>query len=125
MDNETPANTTAKMNIWSLLRKILPYVLPYRWLIGITLVLTLVGSLMSQVNAVVLDRAVDAINALIRQPGGFAWGAAARILTVISIILQRQNQGFQNTVQRSRRHQVLYVQTGDTLFLISPALPTG
>ncbi|MBP3822556.1 MAG: ABC transporter ATP-binding protein [Bacteroidaceae bacterium] len=75
------------MNIWDLLKNILPYVLPYRWLIGVTLVLTFVGSLMAQVNAVVLDRAVDAINALIQQPEGFSWSQAARILTVISIIL--------------------------------------
>ncbi|MBR1799914.1 MAG: ABC transporter ATP-binding protein [Bacteroidaceae bacterium] len=75
------------MTIWNLLRNILPFVLPYRWLIGVTLVLTLVGSLMAQVNAVVLDRAVDAINALIQQPGGFSWGSAVRILTVISVIL--------------------------------------
>ena len=76
-----------KMNIWGLLRNILPFVLPYRWLIAVTLVLTLVGSLMAQVNAVVLDRAVDAINALIQTPGGFRWAEAVRILTVISIIL--------------------------------------
>ncbi|MBR1666563.1 MAG: ABC transporter ATP-binding protein [Bacteroidaceae bacterium] len=75
------------MNIWDLLKNILPYVLPYRWLIGVTLVLTFVGSLMAQVNAVVLDRAVDAINALIQQPEGFSWSQAARILTIISIIL--------------------------------------
>ena len=79
--------TQGKMNIWGLLRNILPFVLPYRWLIAVTLVLTLIGSLMAQVNAVVLDRAVDAINALIQTPGGFQWGAAVKILTVISIIL--------------------------------------
>jgi len=87
MNTEIPTNTTKKMNIWDLLKNILPYVLPYRWLIGVTLVLTFVGSLMAQVNAVVLDRAVDAINALIQQPEGFSWSQAARILTVISIIL--------------------------------------
>ena len=76
-----------KMNIWSLLKNILPFVLPYKWLIAVTLVLTLIGSLMAQVNAVVLDRAVDAINALIGQEGGFQWGQAARILTLITIIL--------------------------------------
>ena len=80
-------NTTVKMTIWGLLRNILPFVLPYRWLICITLVLTFIGSLMAQVNAVVLDRAVDAIDALVHQPGGFAWADAVRILTVISIIL--------------------------------------
>ena len=76
-----------KMNIWSLLKNILPFVLPYKWLIAVTLVLTLIGSLMAQVNAVVLDRAVDAINALIGQEGGFQWSQAVRILTLITIIL--------------------------------------
>jgi ABC-type multidrug transport system fused ATPase/permease subunit len=82
-----PADATGKMTIWGLLKNILPFVLPYRWLIGITLFLTLVGSLMAQVNAVVLDRAVDAINALVGQEGGFAWSEAVRILTVISVVL--------------------------------------
>ena len=80
-------DAAGRMTIWSLLRNILPYVLPYRWLVAVTLVLTLIGSLMAQVNAVVLDRAVDSINALIQTPGGFAWSSAARILVIISVIL--------------------------------------
>ena len=80
-------DAAGRMTIWSLLRNILPYVLPYRWLVAVTLVLTLIGSLMAQVNAVVLDRAVDSINALVQTPGGFAWSSAARILVVISVIL--------------------------------------
>ena len=75
------------MTIWGLLRNMVPFVMPYRWLIVVTLVLTLIGSLMAQVNAVVLDKAVDAINALIQQPDGFSWSSAVRILTVITIIL--------------------------------------
>ena len=58
---------------------------PYRWLVIVTLILTLVGSLMAQVNAIVLDRTVDAINALIGTD--FTWASAARILTIISIVL--------------------------------------
>ncbi len=80
------ANTAAKMNIWDLLKNIWPFVLPYKWLIGITLIFTVVSSLMAQVNAVVLDRAVDAINALI-QESPFLWSSAVKILTTISIIL--------------------------------------
>ena len=76
-----------KLNIWQLLKNFMPFVLPYKWLIAITLTLTLIGSLMAQVNAVVLDRAVDAINALIGQEGGFQWGDAVKILTVITIVL--------------------------------------
>ena len=84
---EKTAGEATKMTIWGLLKNILPYVLPYRGLVAVTLLLTLVGSLMAQVNAVVLDRAVDRINALIQTPGGFSWGSAVSILTVISIIL--------------------------------------
>ncbi len=80
-------NTSAgKMNILDLLRNILPFVLPYKWLIGVTLGLTLIGSVMAQVNAVVLDKAVDAINELIQQPS-FSWSSATTILVTISVIL--------------------------------------
>ena len=73
------------MNLFQLLKNIRPFVSPYRWLVVITLILTLVGSLMAQVNAIVLDRTVDAINALIGTD--FTWPQAARIMTVISIVL--------------------------------------
>lgn len=85
--NHTNATEAGKMNIWGLLKSILPYVLPYRWLVAVTLVLTFIGSLMAQVNAVVLDRAVDSINALIQTPGGFSWSSAARLLAIISAVL--------------------------------------
>ncbi len=73
------------MNIFQLFKKISRFVKPYRWLVIITLVMTLIGSLMAQVNAIVLDRTVDAINALIGTD--FTWPQAARILTIISIVL--------------------------------------
>ncbi len=79
-------NNAGKMNILDLLKNILPFVLPYRWLVGITLTLTVISSLMAQVNAVVLDRAVDAINALIQVPD-FSWTSAVKILTTITVIL--------------------------------------
>ena len=55
----------SKIGIGGLLRRLLPFVLPYRWLLVVTLVLTFAGALMAQVNAIVLDRTVDAVNALI------------------------------------------------------------
>lgn len=79
-------NSRKGMNLPRLFQKIWPYVQPYRWLVVATLILTLITSLMAQVNAVVLDRTVDAINALVGAED-FEWGRAARILTVISIIL--------------------------------------
>jgi ABC-type multidrug transport system fused ATPase/permease subunit len=39
--------------------------MPYKWLVIATLILTLIGSLMAQVNAIVLDWTVDSINRLI------------------------------------------------------------
>ena len=74
------------MNLFSLLKKIAPYVRPYRKLVILTLILTLIGSLIAQVNAVVLDWTVDEVNGLIGIPD-FAWDKAARILMVISIVL--------------------------------------
>ena len=80
-------NNESKMGIGGLLRRLLPFVTPYRWLLVATLTLTFLGSLMAQVNAVVLDRAVDKINALLHLEGGFQWAEAARILIVISAVL--------------------------------------
>ncbi|MCQ2158096.1 MAG: ABC transporter ATP-binding protein/permease, partial [Bacteroidales bacterium] len=74
------------MNLIQLFNNIKPFVKPYRWLVIITLILTLIGSLMAQVNAIVLDRTVDAVNALIGIKD-FSWAKAARILTIISIVL--------------------------------------
>ena len=73
------------MNLLELFKNIRPFVRPYRLLVMVTLLLTLIGSLMQQVNAIVLDRTVDAINALIGTD--FTWHQAARILTIISVIL--------------------------------------
>lgn len=64
----------ANMNLLQLFRNIRPFVRPYRLLVFVTLVLTLVGSMMQQVNAIVLDRTVDAINALIGTD--FSWSQA-------------------------------------------------
>ncbi len=80
-------NNTSKIGIGGLLRRLLPFVTPYRWLLVATLTLTFLGSLMAQVNAVVLDKAVDRINALLHLDGGFQWGEAARILVIISAVL--------------------------------------
>ena len=71
------------MNLLGLFKNIRPFVKPYRLLVAITLILTLIGSLMQQVNAIVLDKTVDAINALIGTD--FTWNSAARILTILSI----------------------------------------
>ena len=74
------------MTIFGLLRKIIPYVRPYRTLVAATLTLTFIGSMLAQVNAVVLDRTVDAINALISSQD-FLWSSAMKIIAIITAIL--------------------------------------
>lgn len=69
-----------------LFKNIAPFVRPYRWLVVLTLIMTFVGSLTAQVNAVVLDRTVDAINALLHADN-FMWDKAVRILVVITVVL--------------------------------------
>ena len=74
------------MNIFQLFKNIRPFVKPYRWLVFITLILTLVGSLMAQVNAIVLDWTVDEVNDLVK--AGEHWGQqAAHIVILISVVL--------------------------------------
>lgn len=74
------------MNLLNLYKEILPFVKPYKGLVLLTLILTLLGAVMAQVNAVVLDRAVDAINDLVGIEN-FTWSRAAKILTIISAVL--------------------------------------
>ena len=74
------------MNIWQLFKNIRPFVKPYKWLVFITLILTLIGSLMAQVNAIVLDWTVDQVNGLVT--AGEQWGQrAAHIVILISSVL--------------------------------------
>ena len=74
------------MNLFQLFKNVRPFVRPYKWLVFITLVLTLIGSLMAQVNAIVLDWTVDKVNGLVT--AGVEWGMqAVRIITIISVVL--------------------------------------
>ena len=74
------------MTLFQLFKNVSPFVKPYKWLVFITLVLTLIGSLMAQVNAIVLDWTVDQVNGLVT--AGEQWGhAAAHIVIMISVVL--------------------------------------
>ena len=74
------------MSIGKLIYYILRIVRPYRWLVVITLALTFIGALLAQVNAIVLDRAVDAINILDQQPK-LVWASAVSVIAVVSGVL--------------------------------------
>lgn len=73
------------MSLYQLFKNINPYVKPYKWLVVLTLLLTLIGSLTAQVNAWVLRYTVDQIAALLDAHKGLADGLT--ILVTISIIL--------------------------------------
>ena len=74
------------MNLFQLFKNVKPFVKPYKWLVFITLILTLIGSLMAQVNAIVLDWTVDEVNGLIT--AGEKWGQRAmHIVILISSVL--------------------------------------
>lgn len=73
------------MNLWQLFHKVKPFVLPYKWLVAVTLVLTLIGALTAQVNALTLQYAVDQINAVVES--GLGLNAGWHILITISVIL--------------------------------------
>lgn len=73
------------MSLLDLFKNIYPYVKPYRWLVILTLILTLIGSLTAQVNAWVLRYTVDSISELLADNKGLAEGIS--ILTLISTIL--------------------------------------
>lgn len=75
------------MNIFQLAKKLGPFVKPYKWMVAATLVMTVIGSSIAQVNAIVLDWTVDTINQLVNQAGA-KWGPEAiKIVTFISIVL--------------------------------------
>lgn len=73
------------MNLWQLFSKVRPFVKPYRLLVITTLILTLIGALTAQVNALTLQYAVDQINRLVEAGDGLAQGW--HILVTISVIL--------------------------------------
>ena len=73
------------MTIRQLVKNINPYIRPYRWLVALALILTLIGSLTAQVNAWVLRYTVDEINTLVEAGKKLKDGVS--ILIMISIIL--------------------------------------
>ncbi|UTO21195.1 ABC transporter ATP-binding protein/permease [Acinetobacter sp. Z1] len=73
------------MNLWQLFNKVRPFVAPYKLLVIVTLILTLIGALTAQVNALTLQYAVDQINHLVEAGQGLNEGW--HILVTISVIL--------------------------------------
>lgn len=77
------------MTTTETLKKIVPFVKPYKWLVVATLALTLIGSCAAQVNAIVLNYAVDAINALVEAGKGLAEGFDI-MFTICAVLLTKE-----------------------------------
>lgn len=75
----------SNLSLLQLFRKVSKYVKPYKWLVIATLVLTIIGSLMAQVNAHVLRYTVDQINTLVETGKSLAEGT--KLLILITVIL--------------------------------------
>ena len=73
------------MTLFQLFKNIHIFIRPYRWLVILTLLLTLIGSLTAQVNAWVLRYTIDEITVLLDAHKGLQEGLA--VLFFISVIL--------------------------------------
>ncbi|MBP7782881.1 MAG: ABC transporter ATP-binding protein [Acinetobacter sp.] len=77
------------MNLWHLFQKLRPFVRPYRLLVIATLILTLIGALTAQVNALTLQYAVDSINKLVEAGLGLSEGWHI-LITLTAILLGKE-----------------------------------
>jgi ABC-type multidrug transport system fused ATPase/permease subunit len=73
------------MNIWQIIRRLAPFVGPYKVLVVSSLVLTTLGALAAQVNPLVLRYTVDTVERLLRE--GVAARDSESLLLFISAIL--------------------------------------
>ena len=77
--------TERRALLWDILKKLAVFAAPYKTLIIVTLILTVLGSFTAQVNAFVLRYTVDTLTeiATLAEP----WEAGLRMLGIISVVL--------------------------------------
>jgi ABC-type multidrug transport system fused ATPase/permease subunit len=73
------------MNVWQIIIKLTPFVKPYKFLVVVSLVLTLIGAVAAQVNPIVLRYTVDKIQQLLNE--GRHASESFSLLAFISAIL--------------------------------------
>ncbi len=73
------------MSIWQIIRRLVPFVKPYRRWVVISLLLTLAGAFAAQVNPIVLRYTVDTIEGLLRE--GKIASQGLPLLLVLSAVL--------------------------------------
>lgn len=77
------------MNIWQIFSKLVPFVRPYKVLIIISLLLTLVGAVAAQINPLVLRYTVDTIERLLKE-GTHARESTSLLLFISSILFGKE-----------------------------------
>lgn len=82
---DSAKDTKKAMSFYSIFLNLIPYIKPYRAIIIGSLFLTLVGACLAQVNAFVLQYAVDSVNAIVSDDAKLEHGFS--VLTWISVIL--------------------------------------
>lgn len=73
------------MNIWQIVRRLVPFVKPYQKFVVISLFLTLIGAIAAQINPLVLRYTIDSIDALLR--AGKSVNDSTSLLLFISAVL--------------------------------------
>ncbi|MEP6848110.1 MAG: ABC transporter ATP-binding protein, partial [Acidobacteriota bacterium] len=73
------------MNIWEIIRRLFPFVRPFKGLIVASLFLTMLGALAAQVNPIVLRYTVDSVEGLLKH--GITAEHSTSLLLFISAIL--------------------------------------
>ncbi len=77
------------MTIWQIIARLVPFVKPYKFLIALLLILTLIGAVAAQVNALVLRYTVDTIQGLI-DAGKHAEGNYSLLIFISAILFGKE-----------------------------------
>ena len=77
------------MSIWQIIRRLVPFVKPYRRWVMLSLALTLLGAFAAQVNPVVLRYTVDTIERLLRE-GRTASQGTSLLLLISAVLLGKE-----------------------------------
>jgi ABC-type multidrug transport system fused ATPase/permease subunit len=77
------------MTIWQIIRRLVPFVKPYRRWVIFSLVLTLLGAFAAQVNPIVLRYTVDTIERLLRE-GKTATEGVSLLLLISAILFAKE-----------------------------------
>lgn len=77
------------MNIWQIILRLAPFVKPYKFLVVISLFLTLIGAVAAQVNPLVLRYTVDTIQQFLNE-GTHASGSYSLLLFISAVLFGKE-----------------------------------